>query len=106
MTSDQAHDIARRALGGDARVRDLLARHGDALYLSLVPPESDPGGRWVELVLLGTGEATRVDDPRGQSVVLARCLVDPASGQAEVRVEAAAEPGAAADPRRQDGSGG
>src|SRR5437899_3285511 len=97
MTANQAHDIACMALGRDPRVRELLARHGDALYSSLLPPSADTNGRWVELVLLGTGEAKYVDDPSGRTVVLAWCRIDPASGQPEVVVKGAAEPGVAAD---------
>jgi hypothetical protein len=97
MTLNQAHDIACRALGSDPRVRKLMDLHGDALYSSLLPPRRDTGGQWVELVLLGSGQAKFVDDPRGQSVVLARCLIDPASGHCQVLVEEAAEPGVAPD---------
>jgi hypothetical protein len=97
MTSDQAHDIACRAMGADSRIQTLLQRHGDALYSSLCPPSEATEGRWVELVLLGVGEATHVDDPCGRSVVLARCIVNPDSGSARVVIEDSAEQIAAAD---------
>jgi len=67
------------------------------LYASLCPPSSETGWQWVELVQLGVGEAKYVDDPRGGSVVLARCIVNPESGQAQVLIEDTAEPGAAPD---------
>ena len=95
MTLDQAHDIACRALGADPRVGKLLESHGDALYSSLLPPGPGNDGQWVELVLLGSGDARFVDDPRGQAVVVARCLINPTTGRSQVIVEAAAEPGGA-----------
>jgi hypothetical protein len=87
MTSDQAHDIACRVMGGDPRIRALLQAHGDAIYSSLLPPSDETGQQWVELVQLSTGEATYVDDPHGRSIVLARCTVNPESGQAHVVIE-------------------
>jgi hypothetical protein len=87
VTADQAHDIACRALGNDPGVRQLIARHGEALYSSLCAPCDDTGGRWVELVLLGGGEATYVDGPGAKSVVVARCVIDPVSGEAQVVLE-------------------
>jgi hypothetical protein len=91
MTADQAHDIACLAFGRDTRIRDLLTRYGDALYSSLLPPGPDTGGQWVELVLLGRGEAKYLDDPSGQAVVVAECLINPVSGKSEVLVEETAE---------------
>jgi hypothetical protein len=84
-------------LGDDARIRALLQAHGDALYSSLCPPSGDTDWQWTELVQLGVGEAKYVDDPRGRSVVLARCIVNPASGHARVLVENSAELDAAPD---------
>src|SRR5262245_5649800 len=97
MTADQAHDIACRALGDDPRIRAFLRTHGDALYSSLCPPSNETGWQWVELVQLGVGEATFVDDSRGSYVLLARCIVNPDSGHAQVLIEDTAEPGAAPD---------
>ena len=97
MTADQAHDIACRALGDDPRIGALLRAHGDALYSSLCPPSDENGWRWIELVQLGGGEASYVDDPRGNSVVVARCIVNPDSGDAQVIIESTAEPDAVPD---------
>ena len=95
MTGDEAHSIACRTLGDDPRIRALLRTHGDALSSSLCPPSTENGGQWVELVLLGSGEATFVDDPRGSSVLLARCIINPDTGQSQVLIEGSAEPTAA-----------
>jgi hypothetical protein len=87
MSADEAHDIACRALGDDARIRVLLRVHGGALYSSLCPPSDETGGEWIELVQLAVGDATYLDDPRGRFVVLARCTVNAESGQARVSIE-------------------
>ena len=85
MTSDEAHDLACKAFGGDSRIYELFKLHGDDLYLSLF--HDSTMGKWVEFLLLGVGDAKYVDDPAGKSVVVAKCIVDPGSGECEVVVE-------------------
>ncbi len=86
MTSDEAHARACHAFATNDSVGKLLAVHGNELYSSLRPPSDQTGGQWLELVLLGTGEAKYIDDPTGSSVVVARCYVDPATGKCRVEV--------------------
>lgn len=92
MTSDEAHKIACRALGSDSRIKSLLQTHGNAIYSSLIPPNKENDWNWVELVQLGIGEAAYVDDSRGSSVLLARCIVDPDSGHCRVLIERKVDP--------------
>ena len=90
MDADRAHNIACKALASDDRVRALLDKHGSDLFMSLVSPSPETMGRWVELVLLGIGDARFIDDARGSTAVVARCEVDPESGACSITVEESA----------------
>ena len=87
MNTDEAHAIACTAFGSDHRIQELIAAYGDELYSSLISPSPETDGKYVELVLLGYGNAQFVDDPAGNAQVLARCIIDPISSKCEVLIE-------------------
>lgn len=87
MTSDEAHRLCCRAFASDDRIHQLNEAHGDALYLSLLPPCESTNGKWVELLLLGLGDAQFIDDPAGESYIVAKCTVDPVTHECKVSLE-------------------